>query len=209
MAVSGQARYVTLRPNTSAKKPRDGETGTTILVRLEHATLTLYVEQAERARADTRVVFTFPNRTSDTEYLRVERAKIEAEANGRVETMFRGRMLRAMQEPHACVRKSARTRNEDIVLEVKEMCYFGRDVFIVFQVENRGSIPLEVGAVVVSRGQNAHDDLGGGRVEGSEPSVGAVSVRLADGDALKGPYELSIHEKGGKERVISVGRLEF
>jgi hypothetical protein len=209
MAVSAQGRYVTLRPNPSARRPRDGETGTTVLVRLEHATLTLYVEQVERSRADTRVVFTYPNRSSDTEYLRVERAKIEAEANARVETMFRGRMLRAMQEPHACARKSARTRVEDIVLEVREMCYFGRDVFIVFQIENRGSIPLEVGAVVVSRGQNAHDDLGGGRVEGDEPSVGAVSVRLADGDALKGPYELSIHEKGGKERVISIGRLEF
>ncbi len=209
MAVSAQGRYVTVRPNPAARKPKDGETGTTILVRLEHATLTLYVEQTERSRADTRVVFSYPNRSADTEYLRVERAKMEAEANARVETLFRGRMLKAMQEPHVCVRKSARSRNDDIVLEVKEMCYFGRDVFIVFSIENRGRVPLEVGAVVVSRGQNVHDDLGGGRVEGDEPSIGAVSVHLADGDALKGPYELSIQEKGGKERTVSVGRLEF
>ena len=209
LAYSMQGRYMTVRPNPNARRPRDGETGTTILVRLEHATLTLFIEQTERARADTRLVFTYPNHSSDTEYIRVERAKIEAEASGKVETMFRGRMLKAMQEPHACVRKSARTRAEDIVLEVKEMCYFGRDIFFLFQVENRGRVPLEVGAVVVSRGQNAHDDLGGGRVEGDEPSVGAVAVHLADGDALKGPYELSIHEQGGKERVISVARLEF
>ena len=209
MAVSSQGRYVTLRPNASARKPRDGDTGTTMLVRLEHATLTLYVEQVERSRADTRVVFGYPNRTADTEYLRVERAKLEAEASMRVETAFRGRMLQAMQEPHACIRRSARTRNNDLVLEVKEMCYFGRDVFITFSIENRGRVPMEVGAVVVSRGQNLHDDLGGGRVEGDQPSVGAVAVHLGDGEALKGPYELTIHEKGGRERVVSVGRLEF
>ncbi len=209
MAVSAQGRYLTLRPNASGRRPKDGDTSTTILVRLEHATLTLFVDQGERARADTRVVFTNPNRTSDTEFLRVERARIEAEAGAKVEAGFRARMLRAMAEPHGCVRKGERRRSEDLVLEVSEMCYFGNDVFLSFSLENRGRTPLEVGSVVVSRGTSSESDLSGHTVEGDNPSIGTVSVHLNDGEAVKGPYELTIHEKGGKERVISVSRLQF
>ena len=161
LAVSGQGRYLTIRANAGAHRPRDEDTGTTILVRMEHATLTLYLEQGERSKADTRVVFSYPNRAADSEYLRVERAKIAAEYEARAETALTARFLRAFAEPHSCLAKSARVRNDDIVLEVREMCYFGREVIISFEIENRGSAPMEVGigGLEQGRGQQARVPL--------------------------------------------------
>jgi len=210
MEVSGQGRYLTIRPNPAARRGRDEDTGTTVLVRMEHATLTLFVDQTERARADTRVVFSYPNRAADSEYLRVERAKIEAEAAAKAETALTARFLRAFAEPHRCETKSARVRIDDIVLEAREMCSFGREVIITFEIENRGSTPLEVGSVVVNKGgENKREYLSQQTVGNDRPSTGVVALHLADGEEVKGPYELTLHESGGKWRVISLGRLEF
>ncbi len=208
LEVSGQGRYMTLRPNAAARRGVNEDTSTTILVRLEHSTLTLYVEQTERPRADTRVVFKYPGRDADTEYLRVERAKIEAELAAKAETALTARFLRAFAEPHACVQRSARTRNDDIVLEVREMCYFGRDIIVTFSVENRGSTPFEIGSVVVNKGTNKREYVEANTIS-DRPSTGVVALRLTDGEQVKGPYELALYERGGKSRVVSLGKLEF
>jgi len=210
MEVSGQGRYLTIRPNPAGRRGRDEDTGTTVLVRMEHATLTLFVDQTERARADTRVVFSYPNRAADSEYLRVERAKIEAEAAAKAETALTARFLRAFAEPHRCETKSARVRSDDIVLEAKEMCSFGREVIITFEIENRGRAPLEVGSVVVNKGsENKREYLSQQTVGNDRPSTGVVAFHLADGEEVRGPYELTVFESGGRGRVISLGRLEF
>jgi hypothetical protein len=208
LEVSGQGRYMTLRPNAAARRGTNEDTSTTILVRLEHSTLTLYVEQTERPRADTRVVFKYPGRDADTEYLRVERAKIEAEVAAKAENALTARFLRAFAEPHACVQRSARIRNDDVVLEVREMCYFGREVILTFSVENRGSTPFEIGSVVVNKGTNKREYVEANTIS-DHPSTGVVALRLTEGDQVKGPYELALYERGGKSRVVSLGKLEF
>ena len=206
----GQGRYLTIRPSSTARRMRPGEDeATSVLVRLEHATLTLYVERVERAKADTRVIFVYPNRTAESEYLRVEKAKLEAEAAAKIEAAVSGRFLQAFAEPHHCSRKGARARNDDIVLEVTEMCYFGREVIISFTVENRARAPVEIGSVMVNKGANKREYLSEKTVEFQKVSSGVVALRLPDGDSSSGAYELTVSESAGKRRAVTVTGLEF
>ncbi|HVO19849.1 MAG TPA: hypothetical protein VMU15_11370 [Anaeromyxobacter sp.] len=209
MEAVARGRYLTLRPNPVARRARESDPVTTILVRMEHATLTLYVEQVERGRADTRVVFTYPNRSADDEYLRVERAKLELEAAARAEAALTARFLRSFAEPHRCVSKSARVRSDDLVLEVREMCYFGREVIITLEVENRGRDPLEVGSVVVNRGSSKREYLSEKTIEGDRPSTAVVALHLEDGEQVRGPYAVTLQESGGRGRVVAIDHLEF
>jgi hypothetical protein len=209
---AGQGRYLTVTPNTGeGRRARAGDDPvTTVLVRLEHATLMLYLERVERKRlADTRVILAYPNRSADSEYLRAEKAKFEAEAMAKIESEVSGRFLRAFSAPHHCSGKGGRVRNEDIVLEVTELCYFGRDVIIAFKVENRGRVALELGPVEVNKGAHKREYLSKRTVEFQEVSDGVVSVRLPEGGASPGAFEVTVRESAGKQRSVTVGGLEL
>jgi hypothetical protein len=207
----GQGRYLMIRPNKGTGRPtRAGEDeATSVLVRLEHATLTLYVERVEGQKADTRVIFSYPNRIAESEYLRVEKGKLEAEGAAKIETEVTGRFLRAFSEPHHCSRKGARARNDDVVLEVTELCYFGREVILSFTVENRGRTPVDIGSVVVNKGANKREYLSEKTVEFQGVSRGVVALQLPEGDNSAGPYEVTVYEGTGRHRVVTVGRVEF
>ncbi len=207
----GQGRYLTIRPNKSTGRQTRAEEdeATSVLVRLEHATLTLYVERVERQKADTRVIFVYPNRAAESEYLRVEKAKLEAEGAAKTEAEVTGRFLRAFSEPHHCSRKGARARNDDVVLEVTELCYFGREVIVMFTVENRGRAPVEIGSVVVNKGANKREYLSEKTVEFQRVSRGVVALQLPEGDNSTGPYDVTVYEGTGKHRVVTVNRVEF
>ena len=207
-----QGRYLAITPNgEGGLRARPGEDAvTTVLVRLEHATLMLYLKRVERrTAADTRVVLVYPNRSSESEYVRVEKAKLEAESAARIEAEVSGRFLRAFSEPHNCTRKGTRIRNDDIVLELTELCYFGREVILTFTVENRGRVPLEVGSVVVNKGANKREYLSDRTIEFQKVSSGVVSLRLTEADTSDGPFELTLNEGAGKHRSITVGGLRF
>jgi hypothetical protein len=40
-------------------------------------------------------------------------------------------------------------------------------------------------------------------------SSGVISLRLPDGDAARGPFELTVAESSGKRRAVSLGGLDF
>jgi hypothetical protein len=205
-------RYLAITPNGDGgrRSKSQEDTVTTLLVRLEHATLVLYLERVERkASADTRVVLVYPNRSGESEYVRVEKAKFEAESSARIESEVSGRFLRAFSEPHHCSRKGARARNDFIVLEVTELCYFGREVIIGFTVENRGRVPVEVGSVVVNKGASKREYLSERTIDFQKVSSGVVSLLLPEGDRSSGPFELTVYEGAGKRRAVTVGGLEF
>jgi len=207
-----QGRYLAITPNAeAARRTNPGEEPvTTVLVRLEHATLMLYLERVERkSAADTRVVLVYPNRSGETEYVRAEKAKLEAETAARIESEVSGRFLRAFSEPHHCSKKGARARNDDVVLEVTELCYFGREVILSFTVENRGRVPVEIGSVIVNKGASKREYLSERTIEFQKVSSGVVSLRLAEGDAAGGPLELTVSEGSGKRRSVTVGGLDF
>jgi hypothetical protein len=209
---AGQGRYLTITPNArERRRVRAGDDPvTTALVRLEHATLLLYLELVERKRlADTRVVLAYPDRPTDSEYLRAEKAKFEAEAMAKIESEVSGRFLRAFSEPHHCSGKGGRVRSEDVVLEVTELCYFGREAVIAYTVENRGRVALELGPVEVNRGAHKREYLSKRTVGFQEVSEGVVSVRLPEGGASSGAFELTVRESAGKKRTVTVGGLVF
>lgn len=206
-----QGRYLAITPNGDARRTRPREEAvTTVLVRLEHMTLMLYLERVERkSAADTRVVLAYPNRSGESEYVRAEKSKLEAEAGARIESEVSGRFLRAFSEPHHCSKKGTRARNDDVVLEVTELCYFGREVILAFTVENRGRIPVEVGSVVVNKGSSKREYLSERTIEFQKVSSGVVSLRLPEGDTTGGPFELTVSEGSGKRRAVTVGGLDF
>ena len=211
LETEAQGRYLTIRPNSAAgRRARTvDDDATSVLVRLEHSTLTLYVERVEQKKADTRVIFAYPNRDADDEYLRVERAKLEAELTSKLEAEVTGRFLQAFSEPHKCARKGARARNDDVVLEVTELCYFGRDVIVTFTVENRSRDPLDLASVVVNKGANKREYLSQKTVEFQKISSGVVALELADGENPAGPYEVTVSEGGVKGRAVTLTGLEF
>ncbi len=207
-----QGRYLAITPNGEAArraKPGD-EPVTTVLVRLEHTTLMLYLARVDKkSAADTRVVLVYPNRSGESEYVRAEKAKLEAESAARIESEVSGRFLRAFSEPHHCSKKGARARNDDVVLEVTELCYFGREVILSFTVENRGRIPVEIGSVIVNKGASKREYLSDRTIEFQKVSSGVVSLRLPEGDTAGGPFELTVSEGSGKRRAVMVGGLDF
>jgi hypothetical protein len=206
-----QGRYLAITPNAASGRAKPGdEPVTTVLVRLEHATLMLYLQRVERkSAADTRVVLVYPNRTGETEYVRAEKAKLEAETAARIESEVSGRFLRAFSEPHHCSKKGARARNDDVVLEVTELCYFGREVILSFVVENRGRVPVEIGSVIVNKGTSKREYLSDRTIEFQKVSSGVVSLRLPEGDTTGGPFEITVSEGSGKRRAVTVGGLGF
>jgi len=207
-----QGRYLAIAPNSEAvRRTKVGEEPvTTVLVRLEHSTLMLYLERVEKkSAADTRVVLVYPNRSGESEYVRAEKAKLEAEGAARIESEVSGRFLRAFTQPHHCSKKGARARNDDVVVEVTELCYFGREVIVAFTVENRGRVPVEIGSVIVNRGASKREYLSERTIEFQKVSSGVVSLRLADGDPTGGPFELTVSEGNGKQRAVTVAGLDF
>jgi len=204
-------RYLTIRANNpQTRRAREADDdATSILVRLEHATLTLYVERVEPKKADTRVIFAYPNHEADDEYLRVEKAKLEGEYAAKLKTEVTGRFLQAFSEPHQCVRKGSRARNDDVVLVVTELCYFGRDVIVTFTVENRSRDPLDLASVVVNKGANKREYLSQKMVEFQRVSTGVVALELAEGENPVGPYEVTVAEGGLKGRTVKLSGLQF
>jgi hypothetical protein len=205
-----QGRYLAITPVGEARLRSGDEPVTTVLLRLEHATLMLYLERVDRkAAADTRVVLVYPNRSNESEYVRAEKTKFEAESAARIESEVSGRFLRAFSQPHHCSKKGARARNDDVVLEVTELCYFGREVIVSFTVENRGRIPVEIGSVIVNKGASKREYLSDRTIEFQKVSSGVVSLRLPEGDATAGPFELTVSEGSGKRRSVTVAGLDF
>jgi hypothetical protein len=209
-----KGRYLAITPTSGeGRRARAGEEPlANMLVRLEHATLVLHLERVEKKSvADTRVVLLYPNRSPESEYVRTEKAKLEAESAATIQTQVTERFLHAFAEPHHCARKGTRARNDDIVLEVREMCYFGREVILSFTIENRGRVPIEVGSIAVNKGarESKRGHLPEPTIEFQKVSSGVMSMLLPEGENTAGPYELTVSENTGKHRVVTVGGLEF
>ncbi|RKH92978.1 hypothetical protein [Corallococcus sp. AB038B] len=196
---------------------------TTITVRLKSkVSITLQVEYAPKAKADARVVFTLPERSKETEYVRDtlarERAALEAAYAERIDSGVQQGLLLALVEPHQCASASTRVRTDNLVLEVSELCRFGSRVFLRFAVENRSRQTAALGLVAVK-----------GAVGGGEPSelpvigvkftqedlpfngtaVGVVGVDVGDPTTAVSRFEVSLTERSGKGRVLTAKGLDF
>jgi hypothetical protein len=192
---------------------------TTITVRLTSLTLTLQVELVEdKARADPRVRFTLPNRPTESRYVAeaVAKAKAELEAAfaARVESAAGDHLLRAFVEPHECRANTARHREGDVVLELRELCRFGKRLYVRFLIENRGRSLFVLGEIAAGVGDGKAYTATAVRSLTTLPEVAfqqtAEGVAAFDvEDPTAHTFELRVPERGGRARTIALQGFGF
>lgn len=192
---------------------------TTITVRMTSLTVTLQVELTEdKKQADPRVRFVLPNRSTESKFVSdsVAKAKAQLEADfaSRVEAAAADFHLRAFLEPHECRSASARQREADVVLELKELCRFGKRLYLRFALENRGRSLFVVGDVGAGIGDGKAFSAAEARSLLSLPELafqqtaeGVVAFDVDDPSARS--FELRLTEKGGRSRSVALQGFGF
>jgi hypothetical protein len=225
-ALQAESNYLVIKPRLYPGAQADGtfipatDFVTTVTVRLASLTLTLQVELTEDKRlADARVRFTLPNRAAESQYISdsITKAKsaLEADFATRVEAAASERLLRDFLEPHECRSASARKRAEDMVLEVKELCRFGRHLYVRFALENRGRALFVLDSVGAGVGDGASYTALETRHLSTLPEVpfqqqaeGVVAFQLDDASDARA-FELRVTEKGGRNRTVALQGFGF
>jgi len=205
-------RYLTLWPNLLTRRWStmvSEELLIPVVVELGHAKLTLVAKRVEPRVADRRVVVLAPNHSVEDEYLRVERQKLMSEVTGQIDAGVASRFEEAFKVPHRCEKKRDRARHDDIVLVVREICSFGQLAVIVFTVENRARPPVESAKVVVKRERDAKPYALNPRIEFDEETTGVAVMKLSDGVDPRGPYDVTLYEGKGKERVVAISGVNM
>jgi hypothetical protein len=194
---------------------------TTLTVKLQSKlTVTLRIQYGTLEQADPRVVFTLPNRGKESQYVHEQIAKAKAELQAdeaeRISAGVRDEFLRSFIQPHQCAELSRHERNDDIVVEVNELCRFGEHVLVRFTVENRHRTDFNVGDVSVESGEGKDAERVEGaafRMEGDAREVPWKTVRAGvvgfESSDKVANYELTISEDGGKGRKVRITGLSF
>jgi hypothetical protein len=216
------AKYPGLQPD-GTNIPVD-EFVTTVNVRLvSQLTITVEVSLVEdRGKADARVVFTLPQRAGESSYVQQEIAKMKAQLEqqyaAKVEEGLGRAFIRMLAAPHQCAAIDARTRHEDLVLQVFELCRFGSRLYVQFRLENRGRVPFEIGEVMGKKStgklyapieQAAPPLLVADRIEFQKVASGVAAFELADGEDKVRSFELTVTEAGGRSRDITLSGFGF
>lgn len=217
--------YLVISPRLAPGPQLDGTTLlvgdyiTTVTVRLASLTLTLQVELTEDKKlADPRVRFTLPGRGAESKFVTESIAKaksaLEADFAARVEAAASEQLLRSFLEPHECRSASNRQRTDDMVLELKELCRFGRRLFVRFALENRGRSLFVLGELAAGVGDGKSFTALEARSLTTLPEVafqqsteGVVSFDVEDPSAHS--FELRLTEKGGRTRSIALQGFGF
>ena len=225
--VFNEGRYLTIKPRTFAGPQSDGTTiavqdfRTLLTVRLQTYTLTIDVNYTEDpSKADPRVVFTIPQRATESAYVQAELAKgrkvLEEEMAEKIQRGITSAFLRALVEPHWCNRLKNRTRNDFLVMEAQELCHFGDSYYIRFTIENRGRAPADIAELSLKYGAgsaltDAHDVeqyLSSDHIEFQATVTAVIGFRLDDGQPAPRRYELTAREQGGRARVVTLAGIE-
>jgi hypothetical protein len=194
---------------------------TNVGVRLESGkTISLQVEGVADARQATeRVQFASPGGGVEAAHLKeqldAEREKLESEFASRVEQSATHAFVRAIAEPHECRSTSARTRRDDILLELKEVCRFFGRVFVRLEIENRGRSSFAVGDVRVRASANGEPQLvqmlgqnllTRPRLDFQQTSTVVVTLK-DDAAAALTRFEATVSESGGTGREVTTSNF--
>ena len=225
--VFNEGRYLTVKPRTFAGPQPDGTIiaashfVTPLTVRLQSYTLTIQVEYTdEPARADPRVVFTLPERPTESAYVQAELAKgrkaLEGEMATKIQRGVSAAFLRSLTEPHSCSSLSNHVRHDDLVIEARELCQFGGNYYVSFTIENRGRAAADISEVSLKYGTGSaltaaaelEQYMSSEHLEFQAVMKAVIGFRLADGQAPPRTFELTARERGGRARVITVAGIE-
>jgi hypothetical protein len=225
--VFNEGRYLTVKPRVFAGPQPDGSSipvqdfVTVLTVRLQTYTLTIQVEYTEDAsRADPRVVFTLPQRSTESAYVQAELAKgrkaLEEEMATKIQRGVTAAFLGALTEPHSCSSLSNRVRHDDIVIEARELCQFGGNYYVRFTIENRGRAAAEIADISLRYGSGSaltnaaelEHHVSNEHLEFQAIANGVVGFKLEDGQAPPRSFELTARERGGRARVVTLSGIE-
>jgi hypothetical protein len=218
-------QYILIKPAQFSKKDggrvADADFLTTLTVKLQSKlTVTLRIQYGSLDQADARVVFTLPDRAKESQYVQEQLAKAKADLQAqeaeRISSGVREEFLRAFIQPHECIASNRRERDDDVVVEVQELCHFGKKVVVRFSVENRGAGVFNVGDLEVLAGSGkgeAPQENVAFRFEGDAAqvpwNVTRAGVVTFEQVGSPGPFTLNVHESGGRGRKVSVAALSF
>jgi hypothetical protein len=217
--------YIAVKPLRFSREdggdgPPSDEFLTTVTVRLvSKLTITLQVEYAHRALADARVVFSFPHRQAESEYVRqqVEKARSELEASyaERISAGATRALLEALLEPPTCTLLGRLGREDNLRLELTQVCRVGSRVYVRFTLENRGRAPIALGDVQLYQRvgregvpiEEAQYLLSKQELAFKDVAKGVIGFELAEGEEPAKSYELHVIEgrASGREVVGSFG----
>lgn len=225
LAVDHPGQYLVLKPRVAPGPQADGSVipasdfVTTVTVRLTSLTLTLQVELTEDVKAaNPRVRFTLPGRAGESKYvadsIAKARAALEAEFASKVEAAGGEQLLRGFLEPHECRAASTRQRADDIVLELRELCRFGKRLYVRFGLENRSRALFVVADVLAGTTDgkafsqlSSRHLLSLSEVPFQATAEGVVSFDVDE--AAGGGFELRVVEQGGRSRAVAVSGFGF
>jgi hypothetical protein len=197
--------YLAITPTDGAgTRLRAADRVSTMFVQLESGTVVmLYLDGVGSAReADARVVLRYPKQAQ----AHLDQTSLDKSTEEKITRAAIDKFLSAFMGPHECSATGARARNDDIVLRVTEICHFGHQVIVAFSVENRARAPFEVDAVTLNKGEQKMKQgvLSARTIAFDETTRGVEYIVLPDGDSAQGPYRLTVSEKGGKHRVVTL-----
>ena len=178
-----------------------------------------------RAAAVQRVVFDFPQRERESEWVTAqlaeqarklraqfedERAAIEATVADRA----KAHIAQAVLERHHCERLYGRAERGLLLVWGRQICRLGRYTLVRFSVENRYRDVFHLDRVEIAEAEGEGDGPLEGHVEWQRPP------RLGFGDKVDGvvlftvdegakSYVLTVVEDGGKKRVVALDDVEF
>lgn len=140
--------------------------------------------------------------------------KLEAEYAERVKSGARATFERGLRETHGCEAPDKSVRHDDLICEVKEVCRFAGEIFLRFDLSNRGQAAFSIDDVrVKAKGGgewapmplSEKPNLSQRQVEFDATSHG-IAVIPDDKQAPLKRFELSIAEASGREiRCAQVG----
>lgn len=225
LQVDPTGNYLVIKPRLYPGIQPDGSTilasdfVTTVTVRMQSLTITLRVELTEDKRqADPRVRFVLPNRSTESKFVTESIAKYKAGLDtdfaAKVEGAASEALLRHFLEPHECRSVNSRQRADDIVLELRELCRYGRRLYVRFVVENRGRSLFVIGELAAGVGKDKTFEPIEARsltmlpeVAFQQASEGVVSFEVEDPTAHS--FELRAVERGGRTRTVSIQGFSF
>ncbi len=226
--VFNDARYLVVKPRLFAGPQPDGSVIsvsdflTTLTVRLASFTLTMQIEYVDDPKkADPRIVFTLPARSQESAFVQQEVAKarkqLEEDFASKLDKASTQAFLKALTGHHTCTPLSQRARRDDIVVQAQELCSFGARFYVVFTVENRARTTMEIDTVALKHGQDKKTlivpdspqlYLSTDHLDFQAIARGVIGFSLDEGQATPRLYALTVLERGGLGRSLSIDAIE-
>jgi hypothetical protein len=174
--------------------------------------LTLQLE-LDATKADAYVEFRLPAEATT----KAQRTKLERELteqfDARVKAATQDALLSALMTGARCREFAGRpTREDSLVVRLKQLCKLNGYLYVVFEAQNRGKneTQLRDAALTSTAGvASTLTKLEKPLLRQNERTLGIAAVELLDPTLPPQTFTLTVSEDGAKNRVVTVEGIEF